>query len=39
MMEVEEPTKVRFTVIASVLILLCPVAIDMVFNKLMAVFN
>ena len=39
MMQVDNPSRMRFTVIASVIILLCPVIIDMVFNKLMAVFN
>lgn len=39
MMQVEDTQRVRFTVIASVIILLCPVIIDVTFARLMATFN
>ena len=39
LMQVDDAGRVRFTVIASVLILLCPYLIGLVFHKLMNVLN
>lgn len=39
LMRIEETGRLRFTVIASVLLLLCPALIRIVFNKLMDVLN
>lgn len=39
LMDIDDERRVRFTVISSVIILLCPVIIEQVFIKLMATFN
>lgn len=39
LMEVEEKYRLRFTILSSILLLACPMVIQLVFNKLMVVLN
>lgn len=39
MMEVEEKQRLRYTILSSVLLILCPVVIQIVFNKLTTLLN
>jgi len=39
LMEVQEKQRLRFTIFSSILLLLCPFLIQLIFNKLMLVFN
>jgi hypothetical protein len=39
LMEVEEKYRLRFTILASILLLACPMVIQVIFNKLMVVLN
>ena len=39
MMQVEEKDRLRFTILSSILLIACPVAIEWIFNKLTVVLN
>ena len=39
LMEVEEKDRLRFTIVASILLILCPAVIQMLFNKLTVLLN
>ena len=38
-MQVEEKNRLRFTILSSLLLILCPAVIQFVFNKLTAILN